>query len=401
MLWPVLSWGQDRPEVPLTESLTATVIAPDVLGPVLGPAGAGKGDLAVTGFTFGPHNGRGSRNFWAKVQIDRPGTEAKVLYVDPGLALLGPKGAVFVPVPHQRSLLILPSQVTNIELLPLYPDRPLPPEGAPLQAARVMDQGVMALLSLVVRIEGDDIKQLKRYVSEQGGVPEVDTIVDNRDVELARWMRWDRSPTGELRGRLSRDAIRFALHALTAGITIQEMCDWLRVNRKLDLNPGAEQAWRVSRPVEYLLERSGMNYRVFSPRYADFHYNQGIKAFLAKDLPDAEKHFKAAVGLKSDFADAQYNLGVVYYRQGDFKRSQAAFLVASGMSAPTADVFYNRGAALFRLGDKLAAARAFREALKLSPNHALASDWLKKADPEGKTAPKKPKRRKRRRRRRR
>lgn len=400
--WAGTAFAQPRQEISLSTVIDQALIADPVpVSPLMAPHAAGDGPLSVTGARFGPYTDQGARNFWVALDVKRPGAEARVLYVDPGLIFVAPDGASFVPVPHQRSLLILPEQTTNLELLPLCPEQALPPEGAPLKVVRSVDPGVQALMALVVQIEGEDTRRLKRYISERDGILEVDTIVDNRDVELAQWMKWDRSPDGRLRGRLSRDAIRFALYAVTGGYTIQEMTDWLRVHRKLQLTPGAESAWRVSRPVEYLLERAGLNYRVFSPRYADFHYNRGVKAYLAKDLDGAVAHFRAAVELKSDFVDAQYNMGVAYYRMGDLKKAQAAFLVASGMGQPDADVLYNRGATLFRLGDNLGAARAFRAALKLQPEDAALEAWLKKADPEGKTAPRKKKRRRRRRRRRR
>lgn len=363
-------------------------------------AGA-NGQLDISRARFGPHAGRGARNFWAQLEVSKKTDADQILYVDPGPLLVSPDGVEFAPIPHQRILLTRPRQQVNLELLPFRPEQPLPKADTPLTMSATRDLGALAVLSAVALIEGEDARRFVRYVEERGGVMEVDTIVDNQDVTVARWMSWDRGPDGRIRGRMPRDAIRFALFAATAGYTIQEMTDWLRVHRGLKLKPGAEAAWRLSRPVEHLLGRAGLNYRVFSPRYADFHYNQGIKAYLAEDLEAAVGAFKDAVSLKSDYVDAQYNLGVTYYRMGNFKKAQEAFLVASGMGKPRADVLYNRGASLYRAGDRLGAARAFRAALQAEPGDEQARAWLQKADPEGKTAPKKRRKRRRRRRKRR
>jgi hypothetical protein len=50
-------------------------------------------------------------------------------------------------------------------------------------------------------------------------------------------------------------------------------------------------------------------------------------------------------------------------------------------------MFYNRGATLWRTGDMLGAARMFREALSRNARDPEAGDWLAKADPQNKTAP--------------
>lgn len=153
----------------------------------------------------------------------------------------------------------------------------------------------------------------------------------------------------------------------------------------------------VASTAEYLLERAGLNHRVFSPRHADYHFNQGAAAFARDDLPAALKAFKAAKERANKMVDAQYNLAVVLYRMGDYKGADAELLVASGLAGAGANVLYNRGAVRYRLGDKLGAARAFRAALEQNPKDPQAAEWLKRADPEDLTKPKpEPKKRKRR-----
>jgi tetratricopeptide (TPR) repeat protein len=200
-------------------------------------------------------------------------------------------------------------------------------------------------------------------------------------------MTWSRDAAGQVRGRMPRDAVRFAVLAVTAGYTIQETADWLRLHRQMDMNPGIAAAWDVSKPTEYILERAGLNHRVFSPNHALFQFNQGVVAFRKSDLEGAEKFFRKAMDLDPQFVPARHNLGVTLYRAGKYDEASEAFLMATGMAKAGPDDFYNRGATLFRLGDKLGAARAFRRVLELNPRDPDAGSWIEKADPEGRTKP--------------
>lgn len=366
----------------------------------LRPASVEDGRVLITAVAFGPTMGRGARSFFVRAAVQRPGDAARLLLVDAGALFVGPENADFVPVPNQRFVIDQPVQSIDIEVLPLWPERPLPIEKTPLQVVGTRDPGVLSLLRTVQHIEVEDVRRLARYLKEDRGQLEVVTPVENEDVRMARWMTWDRDFAGQIRGRIPRDGIRFALYAITGGYTSQSVADWLRSHRQLELDPAVDGAWRISRKVEYLLERSGLNYRVFSQRHGDYYFNLGVIAFQARRLEDAATAFQKAVELRSDDVEAQYNLGVTLYRLGQHKKAQTAFLVASGMHNATADIFFNQGATLYRNGDKLGAARAFRKALTLNPADEEAQTWLKKADPQGRTAPKRKRRRRRRRRRR-
>lgn len=320
------------------------------------------------------------------LSISRPGDGARLLLADAGVVLRG-GGAAFVPVPNQRAVLDVPQNTVKFEALPLDPDQPVPPAGTALTAVLTNEAGVLAVLRTVQGLEALDGPRLRRYLRPEGAGFVVDTRVKNRDVDLANWMVWSADPTGAAQARFPRDDIRFALHAVTAGYTIQQVADWLRLARGLALEPAMAAAWEHAHRTEFLLERAGLNHRVFSPNHADFHFNRGVDAYLLGDLPTAEKAFEKAEETLAGDIQARFAKGVVQYRAGRFDEAGATFLVATGLPGAGADVFYNRGAVAFRQGDKLNAARNFRRALELEPQHPEATVWLHKADPEGRTAP--------------
>lgn len=322
-----------------------------------------------------------------KLTVTMPGSGPRLLLVDAGAVFRGPGSADYVLCPNQKFLLEAASTDVVAEALPLRGDQEPPAPGTPLKALKSNDPGVIAVLRTVQRLEAEDTLRLARYISEKDGEPKVDTFLDNQDVRLARRMSWSRNVVGKLEGRLPRDDIRFALLAVTDGYTITQTVDWLRLHRKLEMQPAIDLAWEIVPGIEYLLERATLRHRTFSPRHAEYHFNQGVAAFTRNDLDAAQKAFEAALEKQAGMVEAQYNLGVVLYRKGDYEGAKGAFLVASGMDGATADAAYNRGAADFRLGDKLAAARAFRKALELNDKHTEAATWLEKADPEGQTAP--------------
>lgn len=329
--------------------------------------------------------------------VEMPGPGPRLLLVDAGAVFLAPNGDGYVLVPNQQAILEQPTTTLTFQALPLRPDREPPPLGTSLNAAWSNDPGLIAVLRIVQHIEAEDSKRLSRYVREKApDTFEVDTFLDNRDVKLARWMRWSKNPFGRLEARVPRDGLRFAIFAVTAGYTIQGTADWLRLHRAMDMQPAIDQAWAIAKQTEYLLERAGLNFGVFSPAHAPFHFNQGVAAYQRNDLEAAAKSFQEAKRLSPRLADAQYNLGVVRYRQGDYAGANEELKVAGGIDGAGADVFFNRGAVLYRLGEKLNAARQFRTVLKLNPKDPDAERWLQMADPEGKTKPKPPPKKERR-----
>lgn len=333
---------------------------------------------------------------------DAPFEGARLLLVDAGAVFFGPDGGVFIPVPNQRVVVWPPLSTVEVEVLPLRPDAPRPAAGTALTAGLTRDPALLGVLRTVHRIEAEDVARLRRYVKRDGDGFSVKTFVRNEDVRVAGWMEWQADARGRPVGRLPRDALRFSIYAVTAGYTIQDIADWLRTHRKMDMEPAIEQAHEAARQVEFVLERAGLGYRTLSPRHAEFNVNRGVEAFAQGDLERAEKLFRAAIEQQPSLWVAHYDLGVTLYRAGKYKEASSAFLIASGIEGAPARVFYNRGATLYRLEDPLGAARQFRKALGVDAEDAESKAWLAKADPEDKTAPPppEPKKKKRRRRRR-
>lgn len=321
------------------------------------------------------------------LDVVMPGTGPRLLLVDASTILLAPDGAGYAPVPFQRYILDAEKKTVEVEVLPLSGTSTAPPAGTPLKAAWSNDPGLIAVLRTLQQLEAVDTERVSRYVKPDGDGFKVDTFLDNQDVTLARWMTWSRNIANRIEGRFPRDGLRFAVLAVTEGYGIQETADWLRLNRKLEMNAAIAAAWDVAKQTEFLLERAGLNHRVFSPNYADYHFNQGVAAYHKNDLEKAQKSFEQASKLNPDLVEARYNLAVAQYRAGNYDGAATTLLIASGMKDASADVFYNRGAVLFRKGDKEGAARAFREALARNERDPQAGEWLAIADPEDKTKP--------------
>jgi len=366
-------------------------IAPDLAAPSDGEAfraldAPGDGDrLTVKGITLARCDER--QRCTLKIDVAQPGTGPRLLLVDAGAVFRGPGGADLVAVPNQRFVVEKSMATLEVEALPIWWKRPLPAENTPLKAVGSNDPGLIAVLRSVQRIESEDVARLRRYVKDTGGTLSVETFLDNEDVRAARYMSWYRDAAGQVQGHYPREAILFAIYAVTSRFTINEVADWYRSVEKLDMNPAIAAAGEAARKVETLLERAGLNYRVFSPNHADYHLNRGVRAYRNGDLEAAEKAFQMAVGKQNTLLAAHYNLGITLYRRGKYEDAEAAFQVAIGLPDAPAEAYYNRGATLFRNGNKLGAARMFRRALELNPRDPEAGPWLAKADPENKTRP--------------
>lgn len=269
----------------------------------------------------------------------------------------------------------------------MAPEQPDAAPGVALTLQALDSPALLTLLRTLQSIEAEDAPRLARHLTPQGDGYAVETGVRNRDAKLAAWMDWRKGPDGQPRGRFPVDPVRFALYAVTADYILDTVVNWMRVQRSLDLDPAVQAAWAIAEPTEYLLERAGFEFRIFSPRHAEYHANHGVALFNVGDLEGAEKACRIAIQKRPELVEAHAGLGVVLYRAGKYEDAANALLIASGIEGASADVFFNRAATLYRTGDLMGAARALRGVLSRTPDDADAEAWLAKADPEGKTAP--------------
>jgi len=318
-------------------------------------------------------------------QVELSGAGPRLLLVDAG-AIFKAGDDAWVAVPNQRFVVSSASERLMLAVLPLRPGTATPAGPTPLSVVLSNDAGVLAVLRTVQRIETEDMQRLRRYVRERDGEVGVDTFVNNEDVRLARAMNWSKDSTG-VQGRLPLEAVRFALYAVTANHTLSNAADWYRNFDKLEMNPAIALAGEKAHLIELVLERGGLNFRVYGPSWADHHFNRGVRAYREGDLEGAEKAFRTATTKQPDLLRGHYNLGVTLYRKGKYTEADEAFQVGTGIEGADAAMFYNRGATLWRTADRLGAARMFREALIRNARDPEAGDWLAKADPENKTAP--------------
>ena len=114
------------------------------------------------------------------------------------------------------------------------------------------------------------------------------------------------------------------------------------------------------------------------PDYAEAHYNLGnVWSQLPGRLQDAAGQYEAALRLKPDYAEAHHNLGLAWSQlPGRLNDAITQFEAALRLKPDFAPGWHNLGVSWFRLGNLPAAAAAFREELRLSPNDPAARQAL-------------------------
>lgn len=107
-------------------------------------------------------------------------------------------------------------------------------------------------------------------------------------------------------------------------------------------------------------------------------YNPGvILAQTPGRLADAVAHYEAALRLKPDSAETHDNLGLALAQTpGRLKGAVGEHRAALRLRPDYAPGWHNLGAALYHLGDLPAAAAAFREEVRLSPDDPTAREAL-------------------------
>lgn len=317
------------------------------------------------------------------LQIKMKEEAPRLLLVDAGVIFLAGDQA-YLPIPNQRFLIKGTEAKLTIEALPLTSSTRRAAPGAPLKAVHTAQDEVLSVARAVQHVEGDEMHRHRLYVREIDGALKVDTFLKNRDVMIARSMTWRRDAQGVIQGRLSREIIRLTLFAVTSGYTIQEAADWIRRERISDMEAAIKEARAVSRRVGYLLERARLNHKVFTPEYADFYFNRGLKAFAQGELERALKAFEEAANHDASMVEARYNIGIVHYRAGKYDEAANAFLIASGHPRAFPEVFFNRAAVALRKKDKRGGLRALKAYLKRVSKDPEAEAWIERLEPKPK-----------------
>ena len=114
------------------------------------------------------------------------------------------------------------------------------------------------------------------------------------------------------------------------------------------------------------------------PDSAPVHNNLGAAlAQMPGRLADAIVEFEQAVRLQPDYAEAHDNLGLALAQMpGRLKDAVGEHRAALRLRPDFAPAWHNLGAALYHLGDLPAAAAAFREEVRLSPDDPAARQAL-------------------------
>jgi tetratricopeptide (TPR) repeat protein len=114
------------------------------------------------------------------------------------------------------------------------------------------------------------------------------------------------------------------------------------------------------------------------PDFAGAHNNLGLAwAQMPGRLSDAVAQFEEAIRLQPDYTEAHYNLGNAWSEMpGRLNDAIAQYQAALRLRPDFAPGWHNLGASWFQLGNLPAAAAAFREELRLSPNDSAAQQAL-------------------------
>jgi tetratricopeptide (TPR) repeat protein len=114
------------------------------------------------------------------------------------------------------------------------------------------------------------------------------------------------------------------------------------------------------------------------PDYAEAHYNLGHAwSQISGRLNDAIAEYEEALRLKPEYAEAHNNLGNALSQvPGRLNDAIAQYQAALRLKPDFAPGWHNLGASWFHLGNLSAAAAAFREEVRLSPNDPAARQAL-------------------------
>ncbi len=96
-------------------------------------------------------------------------------------------------------------------------------------------------------------------------------------------------------------------------------------------------------------------------------YNAGVEAFDAGNIPDAEKQFRQAIALDSNYIEAYYNLGHLLLQTERLQEAVQAFEKAISINPNIAMLHFMLGTAWAVAGDELQSFRATIRGLQVDP----------------------------------
>jgi len=144
------------------------------------------------------------------------------------------------------------------------------------------------------------------------------------------------------------------------------------------LNLQGLTALRAGRPAQALaIFRKAIK---FSPTLVSLHLNAGLALLELNRLDDAERAFKAALGLDARTADAHYHLAALALRRFDFINAAAHGRAATALQPAHALAHAVTGEALVLLGRMAEARVALEKANALNPNILNVYDNLAMVD---------------------
>jgi Tfp pilus assembly protein PilF len=106
-------------------------------------------------------------------------------------------------------------------------------------------------------------------------------------------------------------------------------------------------------------------------RDADAHHYLAVTLEKMNDKPGAEREYKAALAINPDLAEAAGNLGALFVEAQKWDEAIAVLKPAVQRRGDSAGAQFNLGLAYAGKGDQQGAARAFDNALKLTPTDAM------------------------------
>ena len=114
----------------------------------------------------------------------------------------------------------------------------------------------------------------------------------------------------------------------------------------------------------------------FAPTSPYIHNNLGNIYRLSGDFENAEKHYLAALSIKTDLIEAYNNLAILYRRQQKISNAIELYLQALAINPDFVAARYNLGKTYLIINEFAQAKACFDKILAHTPNHALSHNEL-------------------------